>query len=337
MRIKLVLPGILLITTALSCGTDAGTAPVAKSAYPPFHTYSIVARDPATGDMGAAVQSHAFAVGRFVIWGEAGVGVAATQSFYDPTYGPLALTLMKAGRTAPQTLKALIHGDPHPEGRQVAILDATGKVAAYTGGRCIPAAGHVVGENFSVQANMMLSDKVWPAMASAFENSHGDLAERLLIALEAAEEVGGDIRGRQAAAILIVRGQSGEKPWADRVMDLRVEDHAEPIRELRRLVTLHRAEHHLINAQSAAEEGNEKAALQEYVAAEELAPGRLEYKFWHAVGLVNMGRVEESFPLFQEIFSQNERWALLLSRLVNTEALQADKETVGRILRETQQ
>lgn len=278
------------------------------------------------------MQSHAFAVGAFVIWAEAGVGVVATQSFYEPTYGPLGLALMKAGRTAEQALGALKRGDPHPEGRQVAMLDARGNVAAYTGEKAIAFAGHVVGENFSAQANMMLNNKVWPAMAEAFLNTRGDLAERLLVALEAAEEVGGDVRGQQAAAILIVKGTSTGRPWADRVMDLRVEDHPEPVRELRRLVRLRRAEDHLIEADRAVERGDEEAALREYSAAEALVPDSLEFKFWRGVALVNMGRVEEALPLFREIFARNNHWALLFSRLPKTEALQADEKTVEKIL-----
>jgi uncharacterized Ntn-hydrolase superfamily protein len=298
----------------------------------PVHTFSIVARDPETGEMGVAVQSHWFSVGSLVTWGEAGVGVVATQSMVDPSYGPLGLALMKAGRTAGQALEGLKRADPHPEVRQVAMLDAAGNVAAHTGEKCIPAAGHVVGDNFSVQANLMLNEKVWPEMARAFRAARGDLADRLLAALDAAQAVGGDIRGKQSAAILIVKGKSTGRPWEDRIMELRVEDHPEPLAELRRLVRLHHAFDHMNRGDQAVEAGNAVAALREYGAAETLFPDNLEMKFWHAAALVNMGRVEESLPLFREIFAKDKNWATLLPRLPKVGQLSADQKTIDRIL-----
>jgi uncharacterized Ntn-hydrolase superfamily protein len=298
----------------------------------PAHTFSIVARDPATGEMGVAVQSHWFSVGSLVTWGEAGVGVVATQSMVDPSYGPLGLALMRAGRTAGQALEGLKRADPHPEIRQVAMLDATGNVAAYTGEKCIPAAGHVIGEDFSVQANLMLNDKVWPEMARAFRAVRGDLADRLLAALDAAQAVGGDIRGKQSAAILIVKGKSTGRAWEDRIMELRVEDHPEPLAELRRLVRLHRAFDHMNSGDQAVEASNAAAALREYGAAETLFPDNLEMKFWHAAALVNMGRVEESLPLFRQIFAKDKNWAILVPRLPKVGQLNADQKTIDRIL-----
>ncbi len=300
----------------------------------PVHTFSIVARDPATGDMGVAVQSHWFSVGSLVTWGEAGVGVVATQSMVEPSYGPLGLALMKAGRTAAQALEGLKRADPHPEIRQVAMLDAAGNVAAHTGDKCIPAAGHIVGKDFSVQANLMLNVKVWPAMADAFMAAKGDLAERMLAALDAAQSVGGDIRGKQSAAILIVKGKSTGRPWEDRVMELRVEDNPEPLVELRRLVRLHRAFDHMNRGDQAVEAGNAEAALREYGAAEAMFPDDLEMKFWHAVALVNMGRVEDSLPMFRWIFARDKNWATLLPRLPKVDQLKADQRTVNRILSE---
>src|SRR5712692_3887575 len=173
----------------------------------PVHTFSIVARDSITGELGVAVQSHWFSVGPLVPWAEAGVGVVATQSFVDPAYGPLGLELMRAGKSAKQALEGLLASDPGEAVRQVAMVDAQGNVAAHTGKKCIPGAGHVLGEQFSVQANLMLNDKVWPAMAKAYREAKGDLAERMLAALDAAQVVGGDIRGKQSAAILIVSGK----------------------------------------------------------------------------------------------------------------------------------
>ncbi len=298
----------------------------------PVHTYSIVARDTVTGDMGVAVQSHWFSVGSLVTWAEAGVGAVATQSFVDPAYGPLGLELMRAGKTARQALEALLASDPGKDVRQVAMIDAKGNVAAHTGSKCIQGAGHIVGNNYSVQANLMLNDKVWPAMAKAFENAKGDLAERLLAALDAAEAVGGDIRGKQSAAILIVKAKSTGRPWADRVMELRVEDHEEPLKELRRLVRVHRAYEHMNAGDLAVEHGDVDGALREYSAAEAMFPENLEMKFWHAVALVNVGRVKDSLPLFKIIFAKDSNWAMLLPRLPASGVLNADEKTINEIL-----
>jgi uncharacterized Ntn-hydrolase superfamily protein len=320
------------ITTILQTLTLFGAAAAAMGQTRPVHTFSIVARDPVTGDMGAAVQSHWFSVGSLVIWGEAGVGVVATQSFVDPSYGPLGLALMRAGRTAGQSLEALKRADPHPEVRQVAMLDVGGKVAAHTGDKCIPAAGHIIGENFSVQANLMLNEKVWPEMARTFLETRGDLADKMLAALDSAQAAGGDIRGRQSAAVLIVKGKSSGRPWQDRVMELRVEDHAEPLKELRRLVSLHRAYERMNQGDLAVEAGNAQEALREYGAAEAMFPGNLEMKFWHAIALVNMGRVEDSLPLFRAVFAADKNWATLLPRLPKVDLLKADQKTMDRIL-----
>src|SRR5688572_7186258 len=191
--------------SVLTCSLLISGVAAAQPASPlrPVHTYSIVARDLATGELGVAVQSHWFSVGSIVSWAEAGVGAVATQSFADPSYGKLGLDLMRAGRSAPDALKGLLAGDEGREVRQVAMIDAQGRVDAWTGGKDIPAAGHIVGKNYSVQANLMLNDKVWPAMARAFENTKGDLADRMLAALDAAQAVGGDIRGRQSAALIV--------------------------------------------------------------------------------------------------------------------------------------
>ena len=204
-------------------------------------TYSLVARDPDTGQLGVAVQTRAFGVGRAVPWALAGVGAVATQSFTEKSYGPLGLELLRAGRSAEQTLRGLVTADSEAEVRQVAIVDVKGRAAAHTGARCIAEAGHLVGDGYSVQANMMRSDEVWPAMATAFEAATGTLATRLLAALDAAEAAGGDFRGRQAAALLVVEAESRGKPWDERVSDLRVEDHADPVGELRRLLRLEEA------------------------------------------------------------------------------------------------
>lgn len=298
----------------------------------PVHTYSIVARDTVTGDMGVAVQSHWFSVGSLVTWAEAGVGAVATQSFVDPAYGPLGLDLMRAGKTANQALDALLASDPGKDVRQVAFVDAKGNVAAHTGAKCIQGAGHIVGKNYSVQANLMLDDKIWPAMSKAFESAKGDLAERMLAALDAAQSVGGDIRGKQSAAILIVKAKSTGRSWVDKVMELRVEDHEEPLKELRRLVQVHRAYDHMNAGDLAVEHNDVDGALREYSAAEKMFPNNLEMKFWHAVALVNVGRVKDSLPLFKEIFARDMNWATLIPRLPASGTLTADDKVIKQIL-----
>jgi uncharacterized Ntn-hydrolase superfamily protein len=321
-----------LFFIVLSSQTNGQEIHKVRKSYRPVHTYSIVARDPETGQMGVAVQSHWFSVGPIVPWAEAGVGAVATQSFVDVTYGPLGLELMRAGRTAPQALEALKVADPHPEIRQVAMIDAQGNVAAHTGEKNIPEAGHIVGDNFSVQANLMLNNKVWPAMKKAYETSQGDLADKMLAALEAAQSVGGDIRGKQSAAILIVRGESTGRPWEDRLMDLRVEDHPNPVQELKRLVKVHRAYEHMNKGDLAIEQNDIEGALREYSAAEALFPDNLEMKFWHAVSLVNANRVDESLPLFKEVFSKDNNWAILVPRLPKVDLLPKDQAVINKIL-----
>jgi uncharacterized Ntn-hydrolase superfamily protein len=273
---------------------------------PLAHTFSIVARDPKTGDMGVAVQSHWFSVGSIVTWGEAGVGVVATQSFVEPAYGPRGLDLMKKGISAPDALNRLLADDGQREGRQVAMLDAQGRVAVFTGKQCVAAAGDHVGTQYSTQANMMANDKVWPAMAAAFEKTPGDLADRLLAALDAGQSVGGDLRGKQSAAILIVKAKGSGRPWegADRLFDLRVEDSPDPIGELRRLVRLQRAYAHANHGDELVTEKKIDEALKEYAAAEKLAPEIQELPFWVAVTLASVGREKDAAPIFRSGFAK---------------------------------
>lgn len=282
----------------------------------PVHTFSIVARDPATGQLGVAVQSHWFSVGSIVTWAEAGVGAIATQSFVDPAYGPRGLELMRSGLDAERALAALISVDPGQAVRQVAFVDASGKVAAHTGAGCIEAAGHLVGEGFSVQANMMTNDRVVPAMKAAYEAATGDLADRMLATLEAAQAAGGDIRGRQSAAMLIVKPEGSGREWADRVLELRIEDHPEPLAELARLLTVHRAYEHMNAGDLAVEHGDLEGAMAAYGAAAELLPDNLEVRYWAAVTLATTGRVEEAMPTFREIFAADPAWAELTRRLL---------------------
>ena len=334
----------------------------------PVSTFSIVARDPQTGEMGVAVQSHWFAVGQIVPWAEAGVGAVATQSFVDPSYGKLGLELMRAGKSAPETLQALLGMDEGRQVRQVGMIDSKGVAASFTGCKDIIAAGHVVhaqdgsggyddhhegrevtcvghtnfGHDFAVQANLMSNDKVWPAMAKAFEETKGDLAERMLAALDAAQAVGGDIRGRQSAALIVVKAKSSGKPWEDRVFDLRVDDNPEPLKELRRLVTLQRAYNHMNAGDLAVEHKDNEGALREYSAAEQLASGaegiptsRLaEMIYWHAVALVKIGRVEESLPLFRKAFALQPSWRELTPRLPKSGLLPDDPKLIERITKQ---
>ncbi len=309
----------------------AAAAPA--SADPLAHTFSIVARDPGTGEMGVAVQSHWFAVGSIVTWGEAGVGVVATQSFVDPAYGQQGLALMKSGIPAPEALEQLVKRDAQREGRQVAMLDARGRVSAYTGPGAIAAAGHRVGREYSTQANMMASEKVWPAMAQAFEATKGDLADRLLAALEAGQAAGGDVRGKQSAAILIVRPQGTGRPWvgADRVFDLRVDDHAEPIAELKRLVRLQRAYAHANRGDELMTGKKVDEALKEYAEAGRIAPEIQELPFWHAVTLASIGREAEAAPIFTAVFAKEPIWAELLTRLPAAGLFPNDPALIARI------
>ena len=298
----------------------------------PVHTFSIVARDPATGELGVAVQSHWFSVGSIVAWAEAGVGAVATQSFVDPSYGKNGLDLMRSGRSATDTLKELLAKDEAREVRQVAMIDAQGRVDAFTGKNDIQAAGHIVGNNFSVQANLMLNDKVWPAMARAFENTKGDLADRMMAALDAAQLAGGDIRGRQSAALIVVTGKPTGQAWKDRTFDLRVDDSPQPLKELRRLVTLQRAYNHMNAGDLAVENKDNEGALREYSAAEKLVPNNAEMIYWHAVALVNMGRVDESLPLFRKVFAMDRNWLTLTPRLPKSGLLPDDASIMKRIV-----
>lgn len=300
--------------------------------FPFAHTFSIVARDPNTGQMGVAVQSHWFSVGSLVTWGRAGVGVIATQAMVEVSYGPLGLGLMAEGKTASEALTYLKEKDSGKAIRQVAMIDVQGNVAVHTGERCIQSAGHKAGENYSVQANMMDNESVWPAMAEAFEKSSGSLSERLLVALEAAQFAGGDVRGKQSAAMLIVDGNKKEMEWEGVLLDLRVEDHPEPIQELRRLVTLHNAYELMNEGDACLGAGKTNEALMMYEKAASLAPQILELPFWHAVTLAEIGKVDEALPIFHQIFEADLQWKKLLQRLPEAGLFNVDRSVLDRIL-----
>ena len=311
---------------------DAARNATGKERTPLAHTYSIVARDTNTGDMGVAVQSHWFSVGTVVTWGEAGVGVVATQAFANVSFGPRGLQLLKQGMGAKQAVDVLISSDEAREMRQLAIVDAQGEVATHTGKKCIPKAGHIVGIDHSVQANLMINDKVWPAMDKAFRSAEGSLSERMLLALEAGEATGGDIRGRQSAALLVVRGRPTGNSWEDRLVDLRVDDSKEPLVELRRLLDVHRAYEKMNQGDTALETGKMALARELYSAAECLFPENEEMRFWHAVTLASNGLLEESLPLFKDVFQRNENWRLLARRLVPNGQLLVDEMGLARIM-----
>ena len=297
------------------------------------HTYSIVARDPKTGEMGVGVQSHYFSVGSIVSWGESGVGVVATQSLVNASFGLRGLELLKQGKTPKEALGFLISEDEGRDVRQVAILDAQGRVATHTGSKCIIHAGHIEGDNFSVQANMMLTDKVWSAMAKSFEsNSDLPLPERIIKTMEAAETVGGDIRGKQSAAILMVNGKEAKNKWEDKIIDLRVEDHEEPVKELERLLKLYRAYKHMDKGDLAMEHDDMKAALNEYDSALNMFPNNLEMKFWAAVTLANNQKIKEASKIFKDIFKKDNNWRLLAERLPESDLLTVSKDDLKKIL-----
>ncbi len=298
---------------------------------PLAHTYSIVARDPKTGDMGVAVQSHYFSVGPVVPWAEAGVGAVATQSLVLVDYGPYGLNLMRQGFTARQALDSLLKADEHHEGRQVAMVDAKGNVATWTGPACIPDAGDVQGEQFSCQANLMANPKVWPAMKAAFESAQGDLAERMMQALEAADRVGGDIRGRQSAAMIVVKGTASGKPWNDVLVNLRVEDHANPLTELRRLLRLRRAYNLEDQGDNFTSEKKNAEAAKAYADAMQLAPDVIELQFWAAVTMYSNGQKPQALAMFKNVFAKEARWVPLVERLSRVGLFPADPKAVAEV------
>jgi uncharacterized Ntn-hydrolase superfamily protein len=288
--------------------------------------------DKQTGALGAAVQSHWFSVGSNVIWAESGVGAVCTQSFIEPSYGPLGLDLMRAGKSAGEALAGLIKADKGESVRQVAMVDAQGRVAAHTGTNCIPEAGNYVGDGFSCQANLMLKNTVWNAMAKAFESTKGELVDRLMAALEAAEGEGGDIRGKQSAAIIVVRAKSAGVWWKDRIYDLRVEDNPAPLVELKRLIRLNKAYNFMNTGDELLTENKTEAAMKSYTKAMDMYPDNAEMVFWPAVTLASTGKVAESLPLFKKVFALDSNWAILVPRLPQVGQLPKDKALLKKIL-----
>jgi len=295
-------------------------------------TFSIVAKDEQTGQLGVAVQTHWFAVGAICPWVEAGVGAVATQSMVEVSYGPKSLELLRAGKTAQEALDALIAEDKDQGLRQVAVVDALGRIAVHTGDRCIQAAGHTSGKGYSVQANMMKNDSVWPSMENAYLVAKGDLASRMLAALYAAQAAGGDIRGKQSAAMLVAGGEKSDEPWRHVLVNLRVDDYSEPLKELERLLNINKAfelmnEGDALLAKNLSEEAKEKYSL-----AAAMAPEIEEMPFWQAVTLADTGKIEEALPIFKKVFRKNKDWAELVKRLPASGLLKDDAEMIRKIL-----
>ncbi|AXT58797.1 DUF1028 domain-containing protein [Aquimarina sp. AD10] len=298
------------------------------------HTFSIVARDKVTGEMAVAVQSHWFSVGSIVSWGQSGVGVVATQSFVNPAYGPDGLKLISEGKTAKEALEQLVAQDEGKDFRQVAFLDTQGNVSAFTGEKCVVSAHHIIGDNYSVQANMMLNDNVVPAMAKAFENYKNlPLADRVVKVLLAAQEAGGDIRGKQSAALVVVGAKPVKNSWEDKKINLRVDDHATPLVELQRLLEVHKAYEFMNKGDLAVEVGDMKNALKEYGAAEKLFPNNLEMKYWKAIALANNKKLDEALPIFKYIFEKDSNWKELTKRLPKSGLLSISKEELEKVIK----
>ena len=306
---------------------------VYKTSEPLAHTFSIVARDPATGEMAAAVQSHWFSVGSSVIWGKSGVGVVATQSFIRKAYGPLGLELMEKGESPQNALNELLAKDPGKEVRQVAFLNTKGESAVYTGKKCIDYARDIHGANYSVQSNMMLTDQVCKAMQAAFlKNTNLPLAERVVACLKAAQGAGGDIRGKQSAALIVVSGKPVKDSWDDKIIDLRVDDSENPIPELSRLLALQRAYQHMNNGDLQVEKGNMPKAMAEYTAAEKMFPSNLEMQYWHAITLANNKGIAQAAAMLKKIYAKDPNWRELTRRLPKVDQLNVTPTELKQLL-----
>jgi len=297
-----------------------------------LHTFSIVAFDEKNNQIGVAVQTHWFAVGALCPWIKAGVGAVATQSMVEVSYGPKGLELLKIGKSPQDTLSLLLSEDKNKDVRQVAIVDAQGNIAVHTGKKCIEKAGHITGKDYSVQANMMLNDLVWPAMADAYEKTEGELSLRMLSALQAGQSAGGDIRGMQSAAMLVADCKKTDEPWKHLILNLRVDDHSEPIKELERLLKINRAYDLMNEGDALITENKSKEAWEKYQQAAQLAPDLEELPFWQAVTLADTGRLEEAIPIFRTLFRKNPNWKELVRRLPASGLLRDDEEMMRRII-----
>lgn len=327
---------VLIIAVAASLSDSLAVRPLFAAQGIPATTYSIVARDTATGEIGVAVQSHWFSVGSLVPFAEAGVGAVATQSFVEPAFGAAGLALMRSGRSAPDALRRLLSSDPGVEIRQVAMIDARGRVGVFTGGRSVPYAGHRTGLQFSVQANLVDRPDVWTTMARAYENARGDLAERMLAALAAAERASGDTGGRKSAAIIVVASRATGRAWDDRILDLRVEDHVDPIGELRRLVGLSQAYRYLSEGDERLSRGQLSLALQSYEKAVSRVPDAStdgEVAFWAGIRLVSAGQEQTGVAYLRRAQTVQSNWVEVMRRLPASGMLPANAALIQRLER----
>lgn len=302
-------------------------------------TYSIVARDKDTGELGVAVQSHWFSVGSVVSWARAGVGAVATQAMVEPSYGPLGLELMSSNRSATESLEALLKSDSKRDTRQVAFVDSKGDVAVHTGNKCFRFAGHVQGEQFSCEANLMRNDTIWHAMSKSFKKSSGvpksrrlPLAERLVAALEAGEEAGGDIRGKQSATVLVVSSTLFANSWMGRSVDLRVEDSPSPLLELKRLLRLQRGYEWANKGDEFLNEGKFEESFKAYEKAGEFAPDIEELKFWQGISLVQAKRPKDAKPVLRQVFEKNKDWMQVARNLPKIGLLSKNPAILREIL-----
>ncbi len=299
----------------------------------PVATYSIVARDAETGQLGVAVQSHYFAVGSVSPHAEAGVAAVTIQSFAKPSYGTEGLRLIREGASAHEALATLRSRDEHAGYRQSAMIDTRGRVAVYTGDRCIPEAGHHSGDGYACLGNMLLAAGVWERMGTAFEGGKGELVDRLIVALEAAQSAGGDLRGRRSAAVIVVNSEASGDPALDILFNLRVEDHDQPLQELKRLVTLKKAFHHNSRGDHYLRNGDVHAALRQFSMAVSMAPAHEELVFWQAVAMAVAGFQKEAEPLFRELFDSSRNWRLLAERVARSRYLPEGSLALHQILR----
>jgi uncharacterized Ntn-hydrolase superfamily protein len=299
----------------------------------PVATNSIVACDLETGQLGVAVQSHYFAVGSISPHAEPGVGAVVIQSFAKSSYGTEGLRLIREGASAHAALATLRATDANAEYRQSAMADTRGTVAAYTGERCIPEAGHHLGKGYACLGNMLTQPAIWNAMGEAFEAARGEFVDRLIVSLEAAQSAGGDLRGRRSAAVIVVNMEPSGDLAIDMRFNLRVEDHDQPLRELDRLITLKKAFHHNSRGDHYLRNGDIAAALREFALAVSMAPAHEELAFWQAVAMAVAGYQKEAEPLFRELFDTSESWRLLATRVAESQYLPRRSKTLDAILR----
>lgn len=295
-------------------------------------TYSIVAHDPQTGELGVAVQSRYFAAGRVVPWIEAGVGVIASQAFANAMYGHEGLRLLRAGQAPAAILGELVSRDAGASRRQVAMLDVQGRAAVHTGAGCVAAAGHAVGAHCAAQGNMLASSRVWPAMVEAFEGTRGAMADRLLSAMDAAEREGGDLRGRQAAGLLVAAGKPSGVARLDLCVDIRVDDHPDPVGEVRRLVHFARANERANRAMEKIQAGDFASALTDLDACIATHPDEPVFHFRRTLALLALDRPEEARAALHTARAAHPGWAELLLRFADAGIVPLSRDALAPIV-----